>query len=139
MSPQLRAAIDFRVRKGKTITDACREAGLSPAGFHKAMHRAEVRLYMKDVQDRFIAEADVRRASLRVEAMEVAADLLRSAQSETVKVRLIELLLSDGKSPQVAVNVDARQIAGPDRGVYTYTRPANLAPHQVPGDPEGEG
>ena len=84
------------------------------------MHRAEVRLYMKDVQDRFIAEADVRRASLRVEAMEVAADLLRSAQSETVKVRLIELLLSDGKSPQVAVNVDARQIAGSAQGVYSY-------------------
>ena len=138
LSPKLRAAIELRVRKGLTITDACAQAGLSTAGWHKAMHRAEVRLHMKAVQDRFIAEAEVRRAALRVEAMEVAAKLLTEAKSETTKVRLIELLLADGKGPQVAVNVDARQITAADRGVYTYQRPANLAPQHLPITHKGE-
>ncbi len=33
-------------------------------------------------------------------------ELLETASSETVKVRLIEFLLSDGKGPRVAVHVD---------------------------------
>ena len=39
ISGKLRHAIDVRVRKGCTITEACEEAGISPAGWHKAMKR----------------------------------------------------------------------------------------------------
>lgn len=136
LSQKLRTAIDLRVRKGKTIAEACREAGLSISGWHKAMARAEVRLHVNDIMTRFVAEAGVRRAALRLEAMEVAANLLQNAQSETTKVRLIELLLSDGKSAGVSVHVDARQVGAQDAGVYSYSRPASLAAQVRPPEPE---
>lgn len=113
LSAKLRRAIDLRVRKCLSIADACHEAGLSTAGWFKAMKRRAVREHMDEVQHRFIAEADTTRAVLRVRALQVAADLLETAQSEAVKVRLVEFLLSEGKTPQVAVNVDARAIQAP--------------------------
>ena len=124
ISAKLRVAIDLRVKNGLTIAEACKKAGLSQAGWHKAMARPAVVRLVREVQEKFVAEVDMRRAYLRAQAYEVAAELLRTATSETVKVRLIELLAGDGKQPGVSVHVDARM---PPQG-YIYRRPVDGAP-----------
>lgn len=128
MSAPLKRAIELRIKKGVTVTDACAAAGLSTQAYYKAQKRAEVRLYAEEVRKRLLDEASARRDALRLEALEVAAEMLHSASSETVKVRLIELLLNEGRpSASVNVNVDARsQVAAQPVG-YTYQRPTHMA------------
>ncbi|WP_374646649.1 hypothetical protein [Tabrizicola sp.] len=128
LSASLKRAIELRIKKGCTVTDACAAAGISTQAYYKAQRRAEVRLYAEDVRKRLLDEASARRDALRLEALEVAADMLRTASSETVKVRLIELLLNEGRpSASVNVNVDARsQVAGHANAGYVYQRPAHL-------------
>lgn len=118
LSTKLRCAIELRVREGKTITEACAEAGMSSQGWHKAMKRPAVRDHLEEVQRRFVAEVDSKRAFYKAWAYEIAMELLETATSESTKVRLIEFLAGDGKAPQVAVHVDARQ-----GGAYEYARP----------------
>ena len=135
LSASLKRAIELRIKKGITITDACAAAGISTQAYHKAQRRAEVRLYADDVRKRLLDEAAGRRDALRLEALEVAAKLLKEASSETVKVRLIEILLNEGRaSASVNVNVDNRsQIAPQPVGGYIYSRPATLI-QSAPGD-----
>ncbi len=59
-------------------------------------------------------------AVLRVRALEVAAELLETAQSEAVKVRLIEVLVGEGKAP-------------PSRGARGRTVRAGRGGVRVPG------
>ncbi len=118
MSVKLRTAIDLRVTKGLTIKDACIEAGMSEAGFHKAMKRPAVRDHLQEVRLRFITEVDASKAIYKARAFEVAADLMENAESETIKMRAIEFLANEGKTANsVNVHVDARQ------GGYEYVRP----------------
>jgi hypothetical protein len=120
LSAALRRAIDVRVRKGASITEACREAGLSTAGWHKAMKRPPVQEHLRAVQAAFVAEAEGRRAVLRARALEVAADLMMNATSEAIRARMVEFLAADAKVSPVAVHVDARRIEAPG---YAYVRP----------------
>ena len=106
ISPKVRAAVDFRVRDGLSIQAAAEKAGLSRNGFAKALKRPAVQDLLADCQRRFIGEVEGRRAYLKARAYEIAADMLETATSEAVKVRLIEFLCGDGKAPQVAVHVD---------------------------------
>lgn len=121
ISAKIRAAVECRVREGLTIQAAAEKAGLSRNGFAKALKRPAVLDLMDATQRKFIADVDGRRALLRARAYEVAAELLEKTTSESVKVRLIEFLCGDGKAPQVAVHVDARQEHRP--AGYEYVRP----------------
>jgi hypothetical protein len=102
ISAKLRSAIDLRVREGHTITEACGKAGLSTLGWHKAMKRPSVRGHLEEVQRRFVAESDAKRALYRARAFEVALDLMLNAKSEAIRARMAEFLASDGKAPQAA-------------------------------------
>lgn len=118
MSAKLRNAIDLRVTKGLTIKDACIEAGMSEAGFHKAMKRPAVRDHLQEVRNRFISEVDGRSAIYKARAYEVAAELMESATSEAVRMRAVEFLVNGGKpGNSVNVHVDARPMG------YEYVRP----------------
>lgn len=112
ISSKLQKAIELRVCCGFTVEKACKEAGLSRSGFWKAMKRPAVTAFYEKTQQEFIRETGFLKASAKAQAIEVAVDLMRNAKSETVRARMAEFLLSDGKSPQVAVHVDARQSAG---------------------------
>ena len=112
LSPKLRRAIDLRVRRMLPISEACEQAGLSTAGWCKAMQRPSVQDHLEEAQRKFIAEAGTLKATAKTRAYQVALELLESTKSETIKVRLIEFLCNEGKAPQVAVNVDARSMAG---------------------------
>ena len=109
LSTKLRNAIDLHVRGGKTIKDACATAGMSTAGYHKAMKRPAVTDYLEEVQQRFVTEVESSKAVYKARALEVALDLMLNAKSETIKARMVEFLAGDGKGPQVAVHVDARR------------------------------
>ena len=109
VSAKLRQAMRNRIRGGMTIAAACEEAGFSTSGWHKAMGRQAVRDAFAEEQADYISEADLLRVSSRVRALEVALDLMQNAKSETVRARMAEFLLSEGKAPQVAVNIDNRQ------------------------------
>jgi len=122
LSAKLRRAIELRVREGRTITDACAEAGMSPQGFHKAMKRQAVRDHVEDAQRRFVAEVEAQRSIYKARAFEVALDLMLNAKSESVRARMAEFLASDGKvGQQVNVHVDARTVGGG----YEFVRPGS--------------
>lgn len=118
LSSKLRHAIELRVRNGLTIKKACAEAGLSSAGYFKAMKRPHVQDHFREVQQKYLAEVEHLKATAKAQAVEVAMDLMRNAKSESVRARMVEFLLADGKAPQVAVHVDARQTGG-----YEFARP----------------
>ncbi|MCB1342713.1 MAG: hypothetical protein KDK24_16920 [Pseudooceanicola sp.] len=120
LSARLRQAIDLRVRGGRTIKEACAEAGLSESAFYKAIQRPAVRDHMQELQERFVTEVEAKRTAYRAEALDAARDLMKNAKSEAVRARMIEFLAGDGKAPAVSVNVDARQ--APARG-YEFVRP----------------
>ena len=92
---------------------------MSRNGFAKALKRPEVAALLAETQERFVAEVASQRAFLRARACEVAGEMLATTKDERVKLKLIELLMSDGKGPTVAVNVDART-GSPG---YEYVRP----------------
>jgi hypothetical protein len=119
LSSKLRAAIDARVNEGLSIVEACTKAGMSRQGWHKAMKRPAVRDHLEDVQRRFVLEAESKRSHYRVRAFEVALDLMLNAKSEAVRARMAEFLAGDGKAPQVAVHIDARQ----EPNGYEFRRP----------------
>lgn len=119
LSPKLRAAIEARVTEGLSIVDACAKADMSPQGWHKAMKRPPVRDHLEEVQRRFVVETESRRAIYKARAFKVAMDLMLNAKSESVRARMAEFLAGDGKAPQVAVHIDARQ----ERGGYEFVRP----------------
>ena len=108
ISAKLRLAIDIRVRKGCTITEACEGAGISPAGWHKAMKRPAVQALLQNVQQRFVSEVNAGSAHRKAQALKVAVDLMHNAKSETVRARMAEFLAGDGRAPQVSVHVDAQ-------------------------------
>ncbi|MBV6637152.1 MAG: hypothetical protein KI788_14760 [Mameliella sp.] len=121
LSAKLRKAIELRIRRGMTISAACEAAGISCAGYYKAMKRPAVRDFMEAETARYIGETDRLRLTAKARALEVALDLLVNAKSETVRARMAEFLASEGKAPQVAVHVDAR----PQTAGYEYARPGS--------------
>ena len=116
ISEKVRRAVSARVREGCSIAAAAEKAGLSRNGFAKALRRPEVQDHLREVQTAFVAEVEANRAFYKAQALEVAADLMRNARSENVRLRAAEFLAGDGKAPQVAVHVDAR-------GGYEYVPP----------------
>lgn len=130
LSAKLREAIRLRVEEGLTVTDACKAAGMSSQGYHKAMKRPEVRDLLADVQRRFVNGVDAKRALYKARALEAALDLMLNSKSEAIRARMIEFLASDAKVSPVAVHIDARQ-AQPVG--YLYRRPG-----EVQALPDGE-
>jgi hypothetical protein len=119
LSAKLRVAIELHVTEGLTIAEACARAGMSSAGYHKAMKRVVVRDFVEMVQRRFVASTEANRALYKARALEVALDLMLNAKSEAVRARMCEFLAGDGKAPAVAVHIDARQ----ERGGYEFVKP----------------
>ena len=130
LSAKLRLEIHARVTQGLTIAAACRSAGLSQAGWHKAMQRPAVVQHMQEVQGKFIAEADLARVQARAVAIQTALELMQTTKDEKIKARMCEFLAGDGKGPAVAFNVDLRQVPPTN---YAYIRPTALG-----GTSEGE-
>src|SRR5688572_14947285 len=89
LSPKLRRAIDFRVRKMLPISEACQQAGLSTAGWYKAMQRPAVQDHLEAVRQKFIAESGSLKAAAKTLAIQVAVELLTTTTNESIKVRLI--------------------------------------------------
>lgn len=123
LSAKLREAIRLHVTEGRTISDACREAGLSRAGWHAAMKRAPVRDHLEQVRASFISGVDARRAFYKAAALEQAMWLMKNAKSEAIRARMAEFLAADAKVSPVAVHIDARATG---QGGYIYRRPDDL-------------
>lgn len=124
LSAKLRCAIEAHVTQGLSIAAACEQAGMSRAGYHKAMQRPAVRDYLETVQARFVGDVKAKRALYQARALEVALDLMMNSKSEAIRARMVEFLASDAKVSPVAVHVDARQVqAAPG---YVYQRPTGL-------------
>ena len=138
LSSKLRIAIHARAVQGMSISDACKKAGLSTAGWFKAMQRPAVALYLQEVQSKFISEMDQARAHAKRQAIVVAVHLMNNSKDEKIRARMAEFLAGDGKGPAVQVSIDARQ-AFP-AATYSFTRPDDLdaLPGPVEGPPEGD-
>ena len=131
LSPALRAAIDLRIRKGLTIAEACREAGLSPQGYHKAMKRPAVRDHISAVRLAFASECDGLRAVARARAIIVGIELMQEGQPAAVRARMVEFFAGESKAAPVAVHVDNRMVTGPG---YRYIRPEERLADILDGD-----
>jgi len=84
------------------------------------MKRPGVRDFHDATVQRFIGEADQLKALARARGLETVLDLMPNATSETIRARMAEFLVGDGKGaplPAVPLNVDARQ-----GGRYEYLR-----------------
>lgn len=108
ISVKIRTAIEARVRQGLGVAAAAEAAGMSRNGFAKALKRPAVQEHLWKMQAAFVAEIEASRAVYKAQALEAALDLMKNAQSETVRARMIEFLAGDVKSPKIAVRVDAR-------------------------------
>ncbi|MEQ8366574.1 MAG: hypothetical protein RIB61_07690 [Roseicyclus sp.] len=97
ISAKLREAMRLHVREGLTITAACEAADMSRQGWHKAMKRAAVRVELETEKGRFVAEVESRRSIFNAPALEVAADFMRNAKSESVRARMVEFLAGYGQ------------------------------------------
>lgn len=137
LSVKLRSAIEAHVTQGLSIAAACEKAGMSRAGYQKAMQRPLVRDYLETVQSRFVGDVKAKRALYQARALEVALDLMLNSKSEAIRARMVEFLASDAKVSPVAVHVDARQVqAAPG---YVYRRPeAHPAQFAADVEPSGE-
>lgn len=118
ISSKIRTAVTERVEKGITIEEACRAAGLSPAGWYKAMKRPEVQAFVDDVMAKYIRGAEAMKARHKARAIEIAAHLMENAASEAVRMRAVEFFAAEPKSG-AAVNVQVNV----DRGGYEYVKP----------------
>src|SRR6056297_2199245 len=101
ISAKLREAMRLHVREGLTITAACEAADMSRQGWHKAMKRAavgvELETELETEKGRFVAEVESRRSIFNAPALEMAADLMRNAKSESVRARMVEFLAGYGQ------------------------------------------
>lgn len=118
VAPKLRAAIKLRVEEGLTITEACARAGISEAGWHKAMKRHAVQVEYEQTELAFCATIERRRKQYRARAIEVAAELMERGTSEAVRMRAVEFFAGEARQPAVAVQINN----GPSGG-YIYRRP----------------
>lgn len=140
ISAKIRQAMDLVARQGFSIVKACEEAGCSPAGYHKAMKREGVAKHFRELQERFILELDHSRAFAKRLAVDVGIDLMENSKSETVRARMVEFFLSDGKTSSVQVNLQNNVGGG---GGYVYPPMGSRiveveTPHEDAGDEEGE-
>jgi hypothetical protein len=120
ISPRVREAIRLRVEEGYKIEHATRAAGLSVAGYYKAMQRPVVQEYAESLKTSFITGIERHKRTLKAQALEVAADLLHNAKSEAVRARMVEFLAAEpGQNPGAQVNL---QINTGARG-YEYVPP----------------
>lgn len=108
ISEKVRAAVDARVRQGLSIAKAAEAAGMSKNGFGKALKRPAVQQHLREVQAAFVAEIEASRAAYKAQALEVARDLMLNAKTESIRARMAEFLAGEAKTPQVAVQIDAR-------------------------------
>jgi hypothetical protein len=121
LNPALRKAIDLRVRDGLKISDACRAAGMSEAGYYAAMLRPHVQEHYQNVQMQYIQEVEALKASYKAQAFAVAAHLMHNAKSEAVRMRAVEFFAGGPQQPSVVVQVNN---AAPG---YVYRRPTDSA------------
>lgn len=124
IGPKVRAAIKLRVEEGITILEACRRAGLSEAGWYKAMQRSAVLAHYEQAELQFVQTVERRRKGYRARAIEVAAELMERGSSEAVRMRAVEFFAGETKQP--LVNVSIGQSQEPATG-YRYKRPGDAA------------
>jgi len=118
ISARVRDAVRLRVEKGYKCEDAARAAGLSSAGYYKAMNQPHVRAYAEALKMAYIERIQADKAILRAEALEVARDLLHNSPSDQVKARMVEFLAGEAKSG-ASVNVQINN----NSGGYEFVRP----------------
>lgn len=122
LTPKLRHAIKLRVEEGLTIAAACARAGVSEAGWHKAMNRPAGQIAYEMTELAFIQTIERRRKGYKARAIEVAAELMERAQSEAVRMKAVEFFAGETRQPLVAVQVNAPQAEG-----YAYRRPDTVS------------
>lgn len=118
IAPKLRHAIKLRVEEGLTIAESCRRAGVSEAGWHKAMKRDAVQNALELAEIAFVQTVERRRRGYKARAIEVAAELMERATSEAVRMKAVEFFAGETRQPAVAVQVNNTLPAG-----YIYARP----------------
>ena len=64
------------------------------------MKRPAVKVELEKEKGRFVAEVENSRAIYVAQALEVAADLMRNATSESVRARMVEFLAGHGPTQE---------------------------------------
>lgn len=109
------------------ISKACKKAGVSEAGYHKAMLRPAVIAHFEAVQAQFIQTIERRRAGYKARAYEVAAELMERGKNEATRMRAVEFFAGEGK---VGTQVNVALSVNP--GGYEFVKPGQQVVEIVP-------
>jgi hypothetical protein len=117
----MRQAFKLRVENGLTISEACARAGVSEAGYYKAMLKPAVQALYENIETQFIQTVERRRAGYKARAYQVAAELMERGTSEAVRMRAVEFFAGELKQNGVIVQVNQAPTG------YQYARPKDNA------------
>lgn len=118
ISANMRKAMTLRIEKGLTIGEACKLASISEAAWHKNLKQPHVVAVYEAIRARYVGAVEELRARHKARAIEVAAELMETAKSESVRMRAVEFFASEAR-PGVVVNVSQEAKSG----VYAYPKP----------------
>lgn len=121
LSDRLRQALHAHVVEGMNISAAAKAGGVSREGLRRAMLRPGVRDLADQLQAQALTDLDRRKGVLRIKALDTLEKLMAEGKSETTRLKAAEILLSEKRAPQVAVQVvNAAPAQAPG---YVYEKP----------------
>lgn len=117
---KIRAAIDLYTTERVSKTEAAKRVGIKPSYLYTQLTKVHIRDYERDRFAQYIQEIEDLKAPYKAEAFETAAELMRTASSESVRARMVEFLAGErkGSAVNVAVQVNNQAPTG-----YEYAHP----------------
>lgn len=104
ISARMRTAIQYRVRKGYNIIDACAKAGIAQDTWYKNFLKPHIKAFFEVEKLKYIQSVENLSDRHKARALEVAAQIMEESKSDAAKMRAVEFIRGGGKSG-VTVNV----------------------------------
>ncbi len=109
MAAKVRSAIDLIVTEGRTQREAAERVGMHEKSLSRALKRPAVAAFLDHQKALFAQEVDALKGQAKRLAIMEGLRLMREAQSEAVRARLVEFFAGEGqRGTSVTVNVGAK-------------------------------
>jgi hypothetical protein len=117
LSPKLAAALEYLADGVQTQSEAARLSGMDANGLSRALKKPHVAALLESMKLEALAGLDDLRNRAQVAAIKEGLVLMRTAKSEAIRVKMVELFAGGlaSKSPNVVIN---QALSGPSG--YSY-------------------
>lgn len=109
ISAKTRKAIALIATQGKTQRQAAKLAGMNESALSRALAQPHVKNALEQAKADYIAGVQAIRTVHKARAIEVAAELMDNAKSESVRMRAVEFFAGEMRGPAVQVTVNTGQ------------------------------